>query len=86
MPPVPPWKLCALHFTDYSVTIISVCHPLAKSWICPCSQSLQNENFNAAQTWAGNIPYVLSADYYFLWAVDVRAKKKKEQEDREMRL
>ena len=43
--------------------------------------ALESEDFNATQTWVGafkNMPYVYGTDIYFLWAVDVRNKKKEE--------
>ena len=42
--------------------------------------ALESKDFNTTQTWVGIIlkyATCFSADVYFLWAVDVRNKKKK---------
>ena len=49
--------------------------------------TLESKNFNTMQTWVGmysKYTVYLSADIYFLWAVDVRNKKK--EGDRELEL
>ena len=43
--------------------------------------ALESKDFNTTQTWVGmilNMPYVFSADIYFLWVVDARNMKKME--------